>query len=81
MFIEELKDKADKSGRLSDDELNTIISNIQADNPKIGMLALYGLVNEKSTTLSNDLYEKWIDEYDGQCNKWLNELFRRGKVT
>lgn len=22
--------------------------------------------------------EKWIDEYDGQCNKWLNELFKRG---
>ena len=62
MFIEELKDKADKSGRLSDDELNTIISNLQSDNPKIGMLALYGLVNEKSTTLSNDLYEKWIYE-------------------
>ena len=42
MFIEELKDKAHKSGRLSDDELNTIISNLQSDNPKIGMLALYG---------------------------------------
>lgn len=24
---------------------------------------------------------KWIDEYDGQCNKWLNELFRRYKNT
>ena len=62
MFIEELKDKADKSGRLSDDELNTIISNLQSDNPKIGMLALYGLVNEKSTTLPDDLYEKWVYE-------------------
>jgi hypothetical protein len=26
-----------------------------------------------------DENEKWINEYDGQCNKWLNELFRRGK--
>ena len=23
--------------------------------------------------------EDWINEYDGQCNKWLNELFWRGK--
>jgi hypothetical protein len=23
--------------------------------------------------------EKWIDEYDGQCNKWLNKLFYCGK--
>lgn len=30
--------------------------------------------------ITEDFYnknEKWIDEYDGQCNKWLNELFYR----
>jgi hypothetical protein len=34
--------------------------------------------------LTNTFYdenEDWIVEYDGQCNKWLNELFRRGKDT
>ena len=25
--------------------------------------------------------EEWILEYDGQCNKWLNKLFNRGKDT
>ena len=25
--------------------------------------------------------EPWIDKYDGLCNKWLNELFNRGKNT
>ena len=25
--------------------------------------------------------EKWIEEYSGQCNKWLNELFRRDADT
>ena len=32
MFIEELKDKAHKSGRLSDDELNTIIPDLPPTN-------------------------------------------------
>jgi hypothetical protein len=25
--------------------------------------------------------EKWIDESNGQCNKWLNKLFNRGIDT
>lgn len=25
--------------------------------------------------------EKWIDEYDGVCNKWLNKLFYDKCVT
>ena len=25
--------------------------------------------------------ETWINEYSGQCNKWLNELFKRSKST
>ena len=32
--------------------------------------------------ISDEFYninEKWIDEYSGQCNKWLNELFNKGK--
>jgi len=23
--------------------------------------------------------EDWIEEYNGQCNKWLNDLFNRSK--
>ena len=25
--------------------------------------------------------ENWLNEHSGQCNKWLNELFNRGKST
>lgn len=32
---------------------------------------------------TDDFYnqnEDWIHEYDGQCNKWLNKLFAKGKT-
>lgn len=32
--------------------------------------------------ITEDFYaanEDWIDEYDGQCSKWLDELFGRDK--
>ena len=38
------------------------------------------LGNKITDTFYNE-NEKWIDEYNGQCNKWLNDLFRRGKDT
>lgn len=38
------------------------------------------LGNKITDTFYNE-NENWIDEYYGQCNKWLNELFRRGKDT
>lgn len=25
--------------------------------------------------------ESWVNDYDGQFNKWLNELFERGKSS
>ena len=34
--------------------------------------------------ISDSFYEQnenWIEQYGGQCNKWLNELFRRGRDT
>lgn len=27
------------------------------------------------------IHEKWLDEYDGQCNKWLNKLYSKNKTT
>jgi len=33
--------------------------------------------------ITNEFYyenEKWIDESDGQCNKWMNKLYDRGKT-
>lgn len=38
------------------------------------------LGNKISDTFYYD-NEKWINEYGGQCNKWLNKLFRSGKDT
>lgn len=25
--------------------------------------------------------EEWLEKHDGQCNKWLNELFNQNKNT
>lgn len=36
---------------------------------------------EVGNAFSDEFYTKnewWFDEYNGQYNKWLNELFRRG---
>ena len=38
------------------------------------------LGNKLTDTFYNE-NEKWVDEYDGKCNTWLNELFKRGKNT
>lgn len=36
-------------------------------------------VCDRITNIFYDENEKWINDGSGQCNKWLNELFRRGK--
>jgi hypothetical protein len=28
-----------------------------------------------------DENEDWLLEYDGQCNKWMNKLFNKGKMV
>jgi len=40
-----------------------------------------GWAEDALNSLSNDFYalnEDWIDEYNGQCNRWLNKLFDKG---
>lgn len=38
------------------------------------------LANKISDEFYNK-HEKWLDEYDGQCNKWLNSLFKKENTT
>ena len=38
------------------------------------------LDNKFTNTFYNE-NEDWVNEYDGQCNKWFNKLFNRNKDT
>jgi len=39
------------------------------------------VIGNKITATFYNENENWLNEYDGQCTKWLNELYRRGKDT
>lgn len=39
------------------------------------------IISNQFTDLFYNGNEDWVHKYNGLCDKWLNELFRRGKNT
>lgn len=47
--------------------------------PEDGFSGWADVVLDKMSDDFYNLNEDWLFEYDGQCNKWLNKLFNKGK--